>query len=411
LLTAALAPLSVAQKLGPFSDWSEPVNVGPPINSEFNERFPTISDDGLRLYFASDRPGGFGGPGKLDIYVSHRSGLDDPWGEPQNLGPVINASGSTTHSQNFSRDGHWMLFTSTRTGGCGRLDMWISFRQNTEDDFAWETPMNLGCAVNSEWDDACPFLFEDEEMGVTKLYFVSNRPNPIGKMNVYESTVDANGSFGTPVLVEEVSSSEQDLHFAPRRDGLEAFIWSTRLGGFGLGDIWVSRRESTADAWSTPVNLGPTVNTEFQEQMPSLSSDGTELYFPSDRPGGYGGGGFDIYVSRRRALPQISGMPTPGCSLWPPNHGLVEVATISASGVDAPLASMNVTGTSNEPADPGPDIVISGSGLDPYMVQLRAERLGAGTGRIYTLTATATDLAGNTATTTATCVVPHDQGH
>jgi len=207
--------------------------------------------------------------------------------------------------------------------------MWISFRQNTEDDFAWETPMNLGCTVNSEWDDACPFLFEDEEIGSTTLYFVSNRPDGIGIMNVYESTVDANGSFGQPILVEEVSSSEQDLHFAPRRDGLEAFIWSTRLGGFGLGDIWVSTRESTADAWSTPVNLGP----------------------------------------------------------------------------------MNVTGTSNEPADPGPDIVISGSGLDPYMVQLRAERLGAGTGRIYTLTATATDLAGNTATTTATCVVPHDQGH
>jgi hypothetical protein len=70
-----------------------------------------------------------------------------------------------------------------------------------------------------------------------------------------------------------------------------------------------------------------------------------------------------------------------------------------------------VTGTSNEPIDPGdPAIVITPSGSGGFIVQLQADRLGNGTGRVYTLTATANDLAGNTATVTATCTVPHDQG-
>lgn len=118
-----------------------------------------------------------------------------------------------------------------------------------------------------------------------------------------------------------------------------------------------------------------------------------------------------ITIKIDTTVPAIVGMPTAGCSLWPPNHKLVKVATVSASDALSGLASFNVTATSNEPLDPkDPAIVISGTGLQPRVVELQAERLGNGTGRIYTLNATATDLAGNTASSTATCVVPHDQG-
>jgi hypothetical protein len=76
------------------------------------------------------------------------------------------------------------------------------------------------------------------------------------------------------------------------------------------------------------------------------------------------------------------------------------------------MSSFNVTGTSNEPMDPNnPDIIISGTGTQPRTVQLRADRLGTGTGRVYTLTTTATDAAGNTTTAVSTCTVPHDQGN
>ena len=119
-----------------------------------------------------------------------------------------------------------------------------------------------------------------------------------------------------------------------------------------------------------------------------------------------------VTIKIGQSAPVISGMPQPGCSIWPPNQKLVQVATITASDTLSGLASFNVTGSSNEPSDPkNPSIVITGSGLGPRVVQLLADRLGTGNGRIYTLTATASDLAGNSVTATATCTVPHDQGH
>jgi hypothetical protein len=118
-------------------------------------------------------------------------------------------------------------------------------------------------------------------------------------------------------------------------------------------------------------------------------------------------------VNIDKTAPIFNGIPAPGtCTLWPPNHKLVQVATISVTDVLSGVAAFDVTGTSNEPPDPGdPDIVITGSGLQPRVVQLIAERLGAGTGRIYTLTATATDRAGNPAVSSFTCTVAHDQDH
>lgn len=113
--------------------------------------------------------------------------------------------------------------------------------------------------------------------------------------------------------------------------------------------------------------------------------------------------------------PAISGMPAAGCTLWPADQKLVTVAAIAASDALSGFApgSLKVTASSNEPAasnDPkSPDIVITPTAAGGYTVQLRADRLGKDTDRVYTLTATANDLAGNTATATATCTVPHDQ--
>src|SRR2546422_11387647 len=66
---------------GQFSDWSEPVNLGPVVNSGFDDFHPAISPNGLSLYITSGRLGGLGGS---DIWVSQRARLDDPWGPPQN---------------------------------------------------------------------------------------------------------------------------------------------------------------------------------------------------------------------------------------------------------------------------------------------------------------------------------------
>jgi hypothetical protein len=109
--------------------------------------------------------------------------------------------------------------------------------------------------------------------------------------------------------------------------------------------------------------------------------------------------------------PSIAGLPT-ACTVWPPDGKLVEIGRVVAADAMSGLVpgSFAVTGTSSEPAIREPDIVIAPDGSGAIVVQVRAERLGSGTGRVYSLTATAADEAGNTATASAACLVPHDQG-
>jgi hypothetical protein len=119
-----------------------------------------------------------------------------------------------------------------------------------------------------------------------------------------------------------------------------------------------------------------------------------------------------VTIKIDKTAPVISGLPVRGCALWPPNHKLVQVAEVTASDALSGLApeTFNVTGTSNEPSDPNfPQIAVTPSASGGLNVQLLADRLGTGTGRIYTLTANAMDLAGNSSIVTATCSVPHDQ--
>jgi hypothetical protein len=298
---AALASFNVgAQPI--YSDWSEPVNLGPVINTGYNDQHPAISKDGLSLYFTSNRPGGYGAD---DLWVSQRASVDDAWGPPQNLGPVIN-TGAVEFSPAFSRDGHWLFFHSDRPGGYGGLDIWASHRVDVHDDFAWEPPVNLGPGVNSPYDDAGPTLFEDDETGITTLYFTSlNRPGGLGDWDIYASILGPGGTFGPAALVVELSApggpaDGRDTRTAIRHDGLEIFLTSNRPGGIGSGDLWVSTRATTLDAWSTPVNVGPSVNTIYFDGAPALSSDGETLFFYSTRPGGFGAN--DLYVTTRHKL-------------------------------------------------------------------------------------------------------------
>lgn len=121
-----------------------------------------------------------------------------------------------------------------------------------------------------------------------------------------------------------------------------------------------------------------------------------------------------VTIKIDKTPPVTSGMPAAGCSLWPPNHKLVQVADVKTSDALSGIApgSFKVTGISNEPSVPSdPNIVITPDGSGGFLVQLRADRLGTGNGRVYTINATAMDNAGNSATATSVCTAPHDQGH
>jgi hypothetical protein len=129
------------------------------------------------------------------------------------------------------------------------------------------------------------------------------------------------------------------------------------------------------------------------------------------------GEGFQLNYLEFEGNPEIEiqGLPA-ACTLWPPNHKLVPVAIVRAVDTGSGVPSLTVTGESNEPdnglgdGDTPNDILITPSDVPGfYVVQLRAERSGTGTGRVYTIKATATDVSGNTDTKTATCAVPHNK--
>jgi hypothetical protein len=285
-----------------FSSWSAAVNLGPTVNSTANDACPSISRDGLSLYFASTRAGGQGG---LDIYVSHRESLEDPWEAPVNLGPTINTA-SNEFCPALSIDGHLLFFASNRAGGCGGIDIYVSRRLDKREDFGesgWGPPQNLGCTINSSMDDFGPNYFEVN--GVGTLYFNSNRLGGAGGEDIYAAARDADDasgmpSFEPPTPVMELNTGSNDQQPSVRRDGLEVIFTSDRPGGIGNLDLWVATRASTSDPWSNPQNLGTAVNSTAADARPALSWDGTELYFGSTRSGGFGSG--DLYVSTRTKI-------------------------------------------------------------------------------------------------------------
>jgi len=295
--TAIMQGAAAAPK---YSEWSAPVNLGPLINSGFFDYHTYVSKNGLSLFFGSDRPGGFSAPGEdqADIYVSHRSSVNHPWGTPVNLGPTINSAWGDGRPS-LSRDEHFMFFQSNRPGGPGGgADIWVSWRRHTHDDFGWQAPVNLGTGVNSDAIDAGPCYFENEG-GAPQLYFNSFR---LGTSDIFLSELMADGTFGPAQLVPELSSPAADAQPSIRHDGLEIFFHSNRDGSLGL-DLWVATRESTLASWSTPVNLSSTINTEYDERFPSISPDGETLYFTSGRPGGFGEfPTWNIYMSTRTKL-------------------------------------------------------------------------------------------------------------
>jgi WD40 repeat protein len=295
LVSAFTAP-SGAQK---YSEWSTPINLGPMVNSTAMDRAPAVSKDGLSLYFSSNRPGGQG-QGTEDIYVSQRETRDGEWGPPTNLGPIINTP-VNEQVPALSRDGHLLFFASNRMeGSFGGADIWVSRREDTHDDFAWQPAENLGAGVNSLSLDEGPSYFENDEVGVPQLYFSSSRL-PGGPGSIFVSEQAADGSFGPAVLVLELSGLGNTRRPSVRHDGLEIFFGSERSGIPNSQDLWVATRNSVFDPWSAPINLGSPLNSELVDVQPYISSDRETLYFASNRPAG---GPTDIYMSTRTKLPQ-----------------------------------------------------------------------------------------------------------
>lgn len=130
--------------------WADPVMVPPPVSTAADEFGLSVANDD-KLYFTSNRSGGFG---QHDIYFAVRT--DSQYTTVQNLGPPVNTQYNEA-SPFIAPDGSYLVFESNRPGGYGQVDLYISFFE----DSAWTAPRNLGPTINTSVIDDAPFVSPD----------------------------------------------------------------------------------------------------------------------------------------------------------------------------------------------------------------------------------------------------------
>ena len=258
--------------------FGEPTNLGPSVNSANSERGLSISADGLSLFFDSDQPDS----GDYNLYVATREAIGAPWGPAVNLGPIVNSPMTYNEAHpSISSDGLELYFSGQHwqpnATGYGQSDLWVTRRQSLSD--PWSVPENLGPLVNTASNDAEPSISAD---GLS-LYFMSERSGGRGQLDIWVSTRPTiNADWGVPTnLGSPVNSSGWECAPTISANGLVLFFQSDQPGGQGQLDIWATTRTSTSDPWGEPVNLGPNVNTSRRDAVACISTDGHNLYFSS----------------------------------------------------------------------------------------------------------------------------------
>jgi len=152
--------------------WSEPVNLGRPLNTRNWETQPSISADGKTLYFVSDRPDGYGGS---DIWYSTKT--PQGWSNPKNLGPKINTKGDEQFPY-IHTDGQTLYFASTGLPGMGKSDIYITRKVNQE----WMAPVNLGYPINTHGDE---WNFMVNRTGDMAFFASDGIEGSFGGMDIY----------------------------------------------------------------------------------------------------------------------------------------------------------------------------------------------------------------------------------
>ncbi len=213
--------------------WQNAKPIEGRLNTNFNEGAQNVSEDGEWLIFTGcNYPEGFG---SCDLYISYKN-KNGEWSEAENIGRNINTDAWET-APSLSPDKRDLYFSSTRAGGLGGSDIWVSHKS---DNGNWQKPENLGETINTSGDDGCPFIHADNQT----LYFNSNGHK-----------------------------------------------------GYGMSDLFLSRRNEKGE-WQTPTNLGYPINTIDDEGSLVVSADGETAYYASDK--GDFKNGLDLYTFELR---------------------------------------------------------------------------------------------------------------
>lgn len=222
--------------------------------------------------------------GNEDFFISKL--INKTWGSPGPLSNKINTLKYNEGAQSISPDGKYLFFTGcNRPDGLGRCDIYVSIKNGKE----WGEPFNLGEPVNSKFWESQPTISSD---GST-LYFVSNRPGGLGGYDIWKSSLKPDGYWAAPENLGPDINTPYDEH-TPfiHPDGKTLYFSSDGWPGMGNKDIFMSRADENGK-WSKPENLGYPINTFNEETGLIVTPDGTHGLFSSNLKGGYGD--MDIY--------------------------------------------------------------------------------------------------------------------
>ena len=279
----------------------KPVNLGPGVNTEMPEYFPSITADDSTLLFTrkiedNRAPMGYK---QEEIFVATKSKTG--WVNSHLISDNINSE-YNEGAPTFSTDGQYIIFVGCETGvrgdydygdgrkGFGSCDLFYS--QNNGG--VWSKPVNLGPPINSRHWETQPSFSSD---GKT-LYFVrgltlkGQRRNP-DDQDIFVTSITDEGTWSKPVRLSNTINTpfrEESVQIHP--DGKTLYFASNGHPGMGGLDIFMSRKQADG-TWSKPENLGYPVNTFKNENSILISSDGKLGYFSSNRTGGYGN--LDLY--------------------------------------------------------------------------------------------------------------------
>lgn len=276
-----------------------PINIGPGINTKYNEYFPTITVDGKTILFTRRIPDGrVEGPQKEqeDFYVS-QLGDANIWQQavpmPDNINTVLNEGAPT-----LAPDGRSLVFvacadrvTGTNYGpnrsGKGSCDLFFTRKLGS----TWTNPQNLPGNVNTYTWESQPSLSSD---GKT-MYFVRkvNRRGEPEDSDIFVTHLLDNGQWSTAErLPDYINTPQKEESVLIHPDGKTLYFASQGHVGMGGSDLYVTRMDENGN-WSQPENLGYPINTKYDENSLMVSPDGEIAFFASDREGGFGG--LDIY--------------------------------------------------------------------------------------------------------------------
>lgn len=194
----------------------------------------------------------------------------------ENLGPAVNTE-YNDYSPIISADGNTLIFTSSRTDDPAKAKSNTNYEDiyvTTKNGKTWTTPKLIGANVNIRYNDAAASLSPD---GKTLFLYYEE-----GEGDIYTSTLNGTEWSKPAPLNKNINTAmfwETCASVSP--DGKKLFFASNRPGGIGELDLYVSQLDNKGD-WSKAVNLGPIINTPENEDSPFIHHDGATLYFSSD---------------------------------------------------------------------------------------------------------------------------------